>query len=118
VVTDINQLNYTYDDYVEDLDSGPFNFPSGVAKRRVLAVPFVDCSSTVNGHGTIPVVGFGCFFLLQEVIQRGNENFVFAEYIGDCGAGGTPGPVPNPDPVATTGIYRIVLHNDPSSPDS
>jgi hypothetical protein len=103
---------------MDDLESGPFNFPSGVPNRRVLAVPFVDCSSTVNGHGTIPVVGFGCFYLLQQVVQKGNDNFVFAEYIGDCGAGGTPGPVPNPDPVANSGIYKIVLHNDPLSPDS
>jgi Flp pilus assembly protein TadG len=117
-VTDINQVDYTYEDYAEDLESGPFDFPNGVAKRRVLAVPFVDCSTAVNGQGTIPVVGLGCFFLLQEVIQKGNEDFVFAQYIGDCGAGGTPGPEPNPNPEENLGVYKIVLHNDPLSPDS
>ena len=64
----------------------------------MLAVPFVDCTSTVNGHGTIPVVGLGCFYLLQKVDPEGNENFVFGEYIGDCGADGTPGPEPDPEP--------------------
>jgi Flp pilus assembly protein TadG len=118
VVTNIDQVNYTYDDYMDDFNSGDFNFPSGVPNRRILGVPFVDCSETVNGHGTIPVVGFGCFYLLQEVVQKGNENFVFAEYIGDCSAGGTPGPEPNPNPTENSGIYKIVLHNDPASPDS
>ena len=56
--------------------------------------------------------------MMQKVIQRGNENFVFAQYIGDCGADGTPGPAPNPNPVENAGIYKIVLHNDPLSPDS
>ena len=118
VVTNIDQLSYSYDDYAADLVNGPFNFPTGKAKRRVMAVPFVDCSTTVNGHGTLPVVGFGCFFLLQPVVQKGNENFVYGEFIGDCGAGGTPGPNPNPNPVGGAGIYKIVLHNDPVSPDS
>jgi Flp pilus assembly protein TadG len=117
-VTSINDLNYSYDDYEADLVSGPYDFESGKAKRRVLAVPLVDCSTSVNGQGTLPVVGLGCFFLIQKVVQQGNENFVYAEYIGDCGAGGTPGPIPDPDPLGGPGIYKIVLHNDPLSPDS
>lgn len=122
VVTPSNfqELGFTYDEYQSRTESGPHDFPQpeGQPLRRVLAVPFVDCTETVNGHGTLPVVGFACFFLLQEVVQRGTENFVFAEYIGDCSAGGTPGPEPNPNPVENTGIYKIVLHNDPASPDS
>jgi Flp pilus assembly protein TadG len=115
-------LGFTFADYNARTKSGQHNFPSpiGRAKRRVLAVPFVDCTNTVNGHGTIPVVTLGCFYLAQKVIQKGNENFVFGEYIGqeECLADGTPGPVPDPDPVNGPGIYKIVLHNDPLSPDS
>jgi len=83
-----------------------------------MAVPFVNCTSAVNGHGTLPVVGLGCFYLLQRVVQQGTENFVYGEYIGQCVADGTPGPEPDPDPEAGPGIYKIVLHNDPLSPDS
>ena len=43
---------------------------------------------------------------------------MYGEYIGDCGADGTPGPVPDPNPEGGPGIYKIVLHNDPLSPDS
>jgi len=117
-VTNVNQLNYNYSNYETGLQTGPFNFPLGKAKRRVIAVPIVNCSTMVNGQGTMPVLGLGCFFLLQPVVQKGNENFVYSQYVGDCGAGGTPGPVPDPDPVSGAGIYMIVLHNDPLSPDS
>ena len=117
-VTNVNQLSFNYSNYETGLQTGPFNFPLGKAKRRVIAVPVVNCSTMVNGQGTMPVLGLGCFFLLQPVVQKGNENFVYGQYIGDCGAGGTPGPVPDPNPVAGAGIYKIVLHNDPLSPDS
>ena len=115
-VTSINQLSYSYDNYKANMAAGSFTNPSGKAKRRVVAVPIVDCTTMVNGQGTLPVAGFGCFFLLQKAVQRGNDNFVFGEYIEQCGAGGTPGP--DPGPVSGPGIYKIVLHNDPASPDS
>jgi hypothetical protein len=122
-VNSINDVSFTYDDYTERQASGQFDFPDGVPLRRVLAVPFVDCSGFNAGQSTLPLVGLGCFFLLQPVQQGGpggggNDSNVFAQFIGDCEAGGTPGPAPNPNPVANTGLYKIVLHNDPSSPDS
>lgn len=116
-VTHIDDVDYSYNDYISDLITGNYDFPSGVAKRRVLAVPFVDCTTMVNGQGTMPVLGFGCFFLLQKAVQKGNENFVYAEYLGACGADGTPGPTPAPEEEAPF-VYKIVLHNDPLSPDS
>lgn len=115
-VTSINQLSYSYDNYQTNMAAGAFTNPSGKAKRRVVAVPIVDCTTMVNGQGTLPVAGLACFFLLQKAIQRGNDNFVFGEYIEQCAAGGTPGP--DPGPVSGPGIYKIVLHNDPASPDS
>jgi len=117
-VTHTNQLSFSFDDYVAQQQSGPFNFPNGKPQRRVVAVPFVDCSGNSSGQSSMPVVGLGCFFLLQPAVQQGTKNFVFSEYIGTCGADGTPGPVPDPNPVSGPGIYKIVLHNDSLSPDS
>jgi Flp pilus assembly protein TadG len=109
-------VSFTYDDY-KGASADPANQNNlGEFRRRVLAVPIVNCSTVVNGQGTLPVLGFGCFFLLQRVVQRGNENFVYSEYIERCAADGAPGPAPGP--VGGPGIYKIVLHNDPASPDS
>jgi Flp pilus assembly protein TadG len=117
-VTNINQLSFSFDDYETRLQNGPFDFPSGKPRRRVLAVPFVDCSGANNGQTSMPVVGLGCFFLLQPAKQQGTTNYVYSEYIGECGADGAPGPAPDPNPIGGPGIYKIVLHNDPLSPDS
>jgi Flp pilus assembly protein TadG len=107
---------YSYSNYMSDMASGNFTHPSGKALRRVLAVPVVNCSTMVNGQGTLPVLGFGCMFLLQKAVQKGTENFVYGEFVGSCAAAGVPGPVPGP--VGGPGIYKIVLHNDPASADS
>jgi hypothetical protein len=122
-VNSIDDLNFSFDDYTNRQELGEFDEVNGVPQRRVLAVPFVDCSGINQGQSSLPLVGLGCFFILQPVQQGGpagggNDSNVFGEFIGDCGAGGTPGPDPNPNPEENTGIYKIVLHNDPLSPDS
>jgi len=115
-VANISEVTYSYSNYQGDMQAPSFPSLPGVARRRVIAVPIANCSSMINGQGTLPVLGFGCFFLLQQVEQRGNESFVYSQFIGQCAAGGAPGPVPGP--VGGSGIYKIVLHNDPASPDS
>jgi Flp pilus assembly protein TadG len=122
-VNSVDDLNFNFDDYSSRQANGQFDFPNGVPLRRVLAVPFVDCTGFNPGQSTLPLVGLGCFFLLQPLQQGGpggggNDSNVFAQFIGECGAGGTPGPEPNPNPEENIGIYKIVLHNDPLSPDS
>jgi Flp pilus assembly protein TadG len=117
-VNSIDELSFSFDDYASRQVSGPYDFPDGKPQRRVIAVPFVDCSGSNQGQSSLPVVGLGCFFLLQPASQQGTTNYVYSEFIGECGADGTPGPVPDPDPLGGAGIYKIVLHNDPQSPDS
>lgn len=107
---------YSYADYAADYRAGTSTYThaaTGRASRRVVTVPIIDCS--VPGHGTsqnLPVKGFGSFFLLQPVEQKGNEGYIFGEYLGEGPASGTPGPT------GGYGVYKIVLHNDPDSPDS
>jgi hypothetical protein len=60
------------------------------------------------------VLGFGCFFLLQEAQQKGNESHVYGQFIEDCIAGGMPGPAPGDGP----GLYIIQLYKDPDSPEA
>jgi Flp pilus assembly protein TadG len=118
-VTDSDELSYNYDDYVGDVMQSNFDFQPapadiGVFGRREAAVAIGDCSSSTNGQGEIPMLGFGCFFLLQEVSQNGNTSFIYGEFIENCRTGGMPGPAPTNVP----GPYRIQLYWDPDSIDS
>jgi len=113
-----SQPFYDYQDYQADVDAGRYDHPpidgdppgTGSFGRRVLALPVGDCSVTVKGAGTLPLMGMLCFHLLQEAVQKGNESQVFGQFIGDgCGVTGKPGPVPASGP----GPYIIQLYKDP-----
>lgn len=106
--------------YQSDITAGRFDFqprPSGTGAflRRELAVPLVDCADVPKGRTLLPVVGFGCFFLLQRVASGGSGSQFFAEYLQDCEAGGRPGSNP---PGANGGPYTILMFRDYDSPDS
>ena len=121
LVNDSPDLGFNYGDYQDalrahDYDKRPED--GGRYLRRELTIPIGDCSETTNGQGPVPVLGFGCYFLLQETVQTGgpggNEGHVYGQFIRDCNAGGLPGPAPGDGP----GLYIIQLYKDPDSPDS
>jgi hypothetical protein len=68
----------------------------------------------VNGQGSVPLLGFACFFLLQPAEQKGNDSFVYGQFVEGCEVNGTPGP----NPVAGSGPHIIQLYHDPARNDS
>jgi hypothetical protein len=107
--------DYNYDLTHENYDNEPITEGgTGAFGRRVLAVPVGDCSGTASGSASVPLLGFACFFLLQPASQRGNDAFVYGQFIDDCSVNGTPGP----NPVAGIGPHIIQLYRDPGSSDS
>ena len=109
-------ISFNYDDYQTRLGLNTYDYspPTGQYMRREVAIPIGDCSGTINGQGQVPVLGFGCYFLLQEAIQKGNEAEIFGLFLDSCNAGGVPGPEPDSGP----GLYIIQLYKDPDSPDA
>lgn len=105
---------YSYDEYTDDISAPGFTPPAGSEfGRRVMALPVTACTGVGNGQSSLPVHGFVCFFILQE-ISGGPSNDIFGEYVEACGAGGTPGI----NPGSGSGPYRIQLYRDPDSTDS
>ena len=89
----------------------------GVKQRRVLAIVFGDCSTTVNGQGEVPVLGLGCFFMTQRTSHSGNTQEVYGQFISECDADGTIEENP-PGPGTGPALYKIILYKDPDSRDS
>jgi hypothetical protein len=116
-LTDADQLPWDYQRYLSDMmDPQSWNFyeSQGVALRRVLRIPVGNCDGTTNGQGDVPLLGVLCFFLMQEVTQKGNEAEVFGQFMGadeSCPVTGKPGP----EPVTGPGPYRIQLYKDPDA---
>ncbi len=88
----------------------------GAPNRRMLTVPMGDCTAdpACTGSCDIPLLGFGCFFLLQQVKLNGNDAEVYGQFVDGCGAYGSPGP----DPGSGPGPYIIQLYEDTGSLDS
>lgn len=112
-------ITFGYEQYQAQLAAGgPYNYAPppgpGVIGRRILQVPVGNCSGTSGGSTTVPVIGFACFFLLQETIQKGSSDYILGEFEGNCTVNGTPGPAPTTGP----GPYIIQLYHDPGSGDS
>jgi Flp pilus assembly protein TadG len=118
-VTDSADITFNYDDYDARVDSENYDYQpapngSGVFQRREAAIAIGDCDGTTNGQGEVPLLGFGCFFLLQEAEQQGNESYIYGQFLEDCRAGGMSGP----EPTTVPGPYVIQLYRDYSSTDS
>lgn len=83
--------------------------------RRVLAVPFIDCSAVTKSGGTFTVpasalIGFGCAFITQPMPTSGSTNFIYAEITdGTCIASGKITSLGN------SGLYKVILYKDPFS---
>ncbi len=90
------------------------NDPTAAGERRELPVVIGLCDGLSNGANTITALGTGCFFLTQEVKQKGNESYVIGEFISECSGLGNA----SLDPNYVSNNSTIVLYRDPDSPDS
>lgn len=91
-------------------DPTKWNFPTtGRAQRRVVVVPFGDCSTPVTGRKNVTVVGAGCFLLTRP--PNGGE--IYGQLIDRCEGKGS-GP-PTPGPGGEGPVYQILLFKDPQT---
>jgi hypothetical protein len=119
VITNSSQLDFNYEDYQDQVQSGNYDVQPppadiGTFERRILPVPIADCSGVNNGQTNLPMLGIGCYFMLQEAVQQGNSANIFGEFVAECEVGGMPGP----DPSSIPGPYRIQLYRNFDSRDS
>jgi len=119
VINDAADLDFNFDAYLDrvttaDYDVMPAPDSYGAYERRTMPVLIADCSGTNNGQSDLPVLGYGCFFLLQQAIQQGTDANIFGEFVEECAAQGQAGPAPTVVP----GPYIIQLYKDFDSNDS
>ncbi|MNZ93023.1 hypothetical protein D3C78_1120760 [compost metagenome] len=69
----------------------------GVFERRILKIVIGRCSGTDAGQTSVPVLGYGCYFVLQPADQKGNEAQIFGQFERQCEGDNYPGPTPADD---------------------
>ncbi len=122
VITSSNiNLLYNFAGYTADLaNPAAYDYQPrssggiGAYDRRMLAVPVGNCSATIGGRGPVPVLGFGCFWLLQPITNGGKGSYIYGEFVKDCVASGSAGSgTGNVD-----GPHIIQLYKNPAGTDS
>ena len=86
---------------------------TGAYERRMLNIVIGNCDGVSGGQVDVPVLDFGCFFMLQTVAQQGVEAQVFGQFVKECEGDGVAGPVPADDvgPVIIQ-LYKTYIDNN------
>ena len=116
-VNDASDLDFDYDDYQSRIAANSLDIPEaagGAFDRRTMPVMVANCSAGGGGKQDLPLLGFGCFFLLQKTTQNGQESEIFGEFAEDCATPGFSGPAPTVIP----GPHIIQLYKDSAGVDS
>jgi Flp pilus assembly protein TadG len=70
---------------------------NGVFERRMLKVVVGDCTGKQGGSTTIPVLGFGCYFVVQPMSSGGTQAQIFGQFVKECEGDNVAGPSPSTD---------------------
>ena len=116
-VNSATDLDFNYDDYQTRIAANSLDIPEaagGAFDRRTMPVMVANCTAAGGGKQDLPLLGFGCFFLLQKTAQNGQESEIFGEFAEDCATPGFSGPAPTVIP----GPHIIQLYKDSAGVDS
>jgi Flp pilus assembly protein TadG len=70
---------------------------SGVFERRMLKIVVGNCTGKQGGTTSVPVLGFGCYFVVQPMDNGGTEAQIFGQFVKECEGDNVPGPNPTSD---------------------
>ncbi|MCY1269433.1 pilus assembly protein [Pseudomonas jessenii] len=70
---------------------------NGVFERRMLKIVVGNCTGKNSGSTSIPVLGFGCYFVVQPMDGGGGEAEIFGQFVKECEGDNVAGPSPSTD---------------------
>ncbi|MDM8349823.1 pilus assembly protein TadG-related protein [Pseudomonas sp. sp1636] len=108
-----------YNDWVESVANCPGGCEAnGVFERRLLKIVVGNCDGVSGGQTSVPVLGYGCFFLVQTVSQQGSQAQIFGQFVTDCAGDSVPGPVVDDVGPKIIQLYKTYITPATPSPDS
>jgi len=70
---------------------------NGVFERRMLKIVVGNCTGKQGGSTSIPVLGFGCYFVVQPMDGGGGDAQIFGQFVKECEGDNVAGPSPSTD---------------------
>ena len=56
-----------------------------------------DCTGKQGGSTSVPVLGFGCYFVVQPMDGGGTDSQIFGQFVKTCEGDNVAGPSPSTD---------------------
>ena len=92
---------------------------NGVFERRMLKIVVGECTGKQGGSTSVPVLGFGCYFVVQPMNGGGTEAQIFGQFVKECEGDNVPGPTPTTDSgPQIIQLYKTYLNSGTPSTDS
>ena len=92
---------------------------NGVFERRMLKIVVGDCTGKQGGSTSVPVLGFGCYFVVQPMNGGGTEAQIFGQFVKECEGDNVSGPNPmNDSGPQIIQLYKTYLNSGTPSTDS
>ena len=92
---------------------------NGVFERRMLKIVVGECTGKQGGSTSIPVLGFGCYFVVQPMNGGGTEAQIFGQFVKECEGDNVSGPDPSNDSgPQIIQLYKTYLNSGTPSTDS
>ena len=70
---------------------------NGVFERRMMKVVVGNCTGKQGGSTSIPVLGFGCYYVVQPMDGGGGDAQIFGQFVKECEGDNVAGPSPSTD---------------------
>jgi type II secretory pathway pseudopilin PulG len=70
---------------------------NGVFERRMMKIVVGNCTGMQGGSTSIPVLGFGCYYVVQPMDGGGGDAQIFGQFVKECEGDNVAGPSPSTD---------------------
>ncbi|VVQ33029.1 hypothetical protein PS943_03104 [Pseudomonas fluorescens] len=70
---------------------------NGVFERRMMKIVVGNCTGKQGGSTSIPVLGFGCYYVVQPMDGGGGDAQIFGQFVKECEGDNVAGPSPSTD---------------------
>ena len=70
---------------------------NGVFERRMMKIVVGNCTGKQGGSTSIPVLGFGCYYVVQPMDGGGKDAQIFGQFVKECEGDNVAGPSPSTD---------------------
>jgi hypothetical protein len=98
-----------YSDFTDQAGKDTHATDDAEDRKRILGIPFVDCTNFTGPTAKLPIVGYGCFWMAAPPEKYDSATLVLGAFVGDKVCNATGKSISDKD----YGFDKVILYKDP-----